>query len=148
MVESKHVLNGLISGAVSGAVTAVVTYLTLPSVDEVMETVKQYSVPGVPEDLMRQYLSIALALSGVIAFVFTLLIGAVLGALHGWVDSKMSRFSPSISAVIVGAVMAAFFVLPNVVLQASIGKIITNSITVLTYTGCLVTLSVIKNPRS
>ncbi len=148
MVESKHVLNGLISGAVSGAITAVITYLTLPSVDEVLEAAKQYGASGVPEDLMRQYLSIALALSGAIAFVFTLLIGAVLGALYGWIDGKMSRFSPALSAVVVGAVMAAFLVLPNVMLHASAGKILVNSITALTYTACLVTLAVIKNPRT
>ncbi len=148
MVESKHVLYGLIAGAVAGIVMGIITYIYMPSVEELLETTKQYiNFSGISEDLLKNYLSIALILSPIITFVVSLLLGALFGAFYDYIDRKTSL--PSIvSALITGIVFWIILVVPNIVLGASRGKILTNSVWTGIYTITLLILTILKNPRA
>ena len=147
MVESRYVLYGLVSGGVSGVFAGIVTYLTTPSVDVVLEQVKSsVNISGVPEDVLRGYLSIGLLLAPIIVFVFALILGAVFGALYGYLDKKIPG-PPLVSAVLTGAIYAGLLILPNIVLGASQQKIMANSGWVLSYTLALIALTIYKSPR-
>ncbi len=147
MVESKYVLHGLIAGAVSGAVIGVITFIYMPSVEEVLEVAEQYvNFSGLSREVLKGYLSIALLVSPIIAFIFSLLLGALFGVLYDYLDKKI-RVHVVVSALLTGFIFWAVLVVPNVVLGASKGKIITNSIWAGVYTITLLILAVLRNPR-
>ena len=148
MVESKYVLHGLIAGAVSGAVIGIITFIYMPSVEEVLKIAEQYTnFSGLSREVLRSYLSIILLVSPIIAFVFSLLLGALFGAFYDYLDKKI-RLHVVISALLTGAVFWAVLVVPNMVLGAGRGKIITNSIWAGVYTITLLILAVLRNPRA
>ncbi|GEM_PF-2113428 len=148
MVESRYVLHGLIAGTVSGLVTGVFVFLTMPSVEEVLETIKQYmGNQTLGEELLAKYVSIMLWLSPFITFIFSLILGALFGALYEYIDKKMEK-NILVPALITGAILWIILVIPNMVLGASSIKIIINNISALTYTITLSILAIMKNPRA
>ncbi len=148
MVESKYVLHGLIAGAVSGVIVGIITFLNMPSVDEVLKTVERYGgAGGLSGEILRGYLSIVLMLSPLIAFVFSLVLGAVFGALYDYLDKKI-KVNVLLTAALTGAIFWTVLVVPNMVLGASSGKIITNTVWALSYTVVLLILAVVNNPRT
>ncbi len=148
MVENRYVLHGLIAGTVSGIVTGVFAFLTMPSVEEVLETIKQYiGNQTLGEELLAKYVSIMLWLSPFITFIFSLILGALFGALYEYIDKKIKKHV-LVSALITGAILWIILVIPNMVLGASTAKIITNNISAWTYTITLSILAIIKNPRA
>lgn len=147
MVESNYVLHGLIAGAVSGAVIGAITFIYMPSVEEVLKIAEQYiNSSGLSEEVLKGYLSIALLVSPVVVFIFSLLLGALFGALYDYLDRRI-RVHIVFSALLTGAIFWAVLVVPNIVLGASIGKILTNSIWAGVYTVTLLILAVLRNPR-
>ncbi len=147
MVESKYVSHGMVAGAVSGVVMGVIAFIYMPSVEEVLGTAEHYAnLSGLSEELLKGYLSIVLLVSPVIVFVFSLLLGAVFGALYGYVDKKIG-LNVVLSAVITGMVFWVVVVVPNIVLGASKDKIIENSLWAGIYTITLIVLAVLRNPR-
>ncbi len=150
MVESKYVLHGLIAGAVSGAVIGIITFIYMPSVEEVLKIAEQYTnFSGLSREVLKGYLSIVLLVSPIIAFVFSLLLGALFGALYDYLDKKIRVYvHVVVSALLTGAVFWTVLVAPNIVLGAGRSKIITNSIWAGVYTATLLILALIKNPRA
>ncbi|ADI31188.1 hypothetical protein [Staphylothermus hellenicus] len=147
MVESKYVLYGLVSGAVSGLVAGILTYLTLPSVDAVLEQVRsRINITSVPEDILRSYISLGLILAPFIIFFIALILGALFGALYDFLDQKIPG-SPIIAVLLTGTIYAGILVLPNIVLGGSQQNIIVNSGLTITYTLVLIALTIYKNPR-
>jgi len=147
MVESRYVLYGLIAGAISGIIAGITSFLTMPTLDEVLEYVKSYTgIHGITEDVLRGYLTIALILSPFIAFIFSLILGAIFGAVYEYFDKKIP--GPTIlSALLTGLVYAAILILPNIALAASQQKILVNTLCVISYTVVLITLTIHKSPR-
>ena len=147
MVESRYVLYGLIAGAVSGIIAGIASFLTMPTVDEVLEYVRSYTgIHGITEDVLRGYLTIALILSLFIAFIFSLVLGAIFGAVYEYFDKKIP--GPTIlSTLLTGLVYAAILILPNIALAASQQKILVNTLCVISYTVVLITLTIHKSPR-
>ncbi len=133
MVESKYVLNRLIAGGTSGILIAVITYTTLPPTSVVIKEVSRYVPDIVPSSIISSYVRIALLLSGVIASLLMLIIGALLGALQECLTIRFIKI-PLISALISGTVMALIFVVPNLVMGTSKAKVLINSLAVITYT--------------
>lgn len=147
MVESKYVLYGLVSGTVSGLVAGILTYLTLPSVDDVLEQVRsRINITSLSEDILRNYISLGLLLAPFIIFFIALILGALFGALYDFLDRKIPG-SPIIAALLTGTIYAGILVLPNIVLESSQQNIIVNSGLTITYTLVLITLTIYKNPR-
>ncbi len=148
MVESKYVLHGLIAGAVSGAVIGVMTFIYMPPVEEVLKVAEQYvNLSGISRELLRGYLSIALLVSPIIAFVFSLILGALFGALYDYIDKKI-KIHVVVSALLTGTIFWMILVIPNMVLGASWSKIITDSIWAGVYTLTLLILALLGNPRA
>ena len=148
MVESRYVLHGLVSGVVSGIVMGIITFIYMPPIEEVMKTVERYvNTSGVGQEVIRGYLSIALMLSPIIVFVFSLLLGALFGALYEYIDKKI-RTHVIVSAIVTGAIFWAILVVPNMAMGAGSGKIVTNSIWAATYTITLLILAVLRSPRA
>ncbi|OYT50525.1 MAG: hypothetical protein B6U73_03855 [Desulfurococcales archaeon ex4484_204] len=146
MAESGYVRNGLIAGGVSGALTAAITYLTLPPVEAVLREVKGFVSMPLPEEALKAYLSIGLAVSGVIAFILLLLLGALLGLLHEFLDKRLG-LSVVATAVITGLALTAVLTLPNIALHGSLLKTLTNAASGAAYTAALAALARLANPR-
>lgn len=147
MAESGFIRNGAVAGAVSGAITAAIVYATLPSVDEVLAQMKSMGIEApVPEEALRRYLEIALAASGVLVLLIMIALGALVGALHGYLYRK-TRLGLVGAAVASGLIFTAILVLPNIPAGAPGSKILTNTITGLTYTAALALITMKWDPR-
>ena len=138
--------NGAIAGLASGLVEAIMIYASLPSVDEVIGEMhkKSIAVP-VSEQLLKKYLEIILPLSGVIAVIFMLIIGALFGILSEYIYKK-STLGVTGSTLASGIFLLAFLVLPNLLFRADTGKIVSNTITGVVYTSSLVLTSIKWDP--
>jgi len=149
MVESRYVLYGLVAGAVSGVVAGVAVFLTMPTVDEVLEYIRSYNmdVARVVEELPRTYLAVVLRLSPLIVFVFSLMLGAVFGAVYEYIDERVPG-PPVLSVLLTGLVYAVVLVVPNVVLGAGWRKILVNTVVVLSYAVVLLVLAMVKPPTT
>ena len=149
MVESKYVLYGLVAGAVSGVVAGIAVFLTMPTVDEVLEYIRSYNidVARIVEELPKIYLAIVLLLSPFIVFVFSLVLGAVFGALYEYIDKRVPG-PPILSALLTGLVYTGVLVGPNVLFRASWQKILVNAVVALSYVVVLVVLAMVKPPTA
>ncbi|MCE4617231.1 MAG: hypothetical protein F7C32_01425 [Desulfurococcales archaeon] len=146
MTKTGFARNGAIAGLASGFVEAIIIYASLPSVDEVIEEMhkKSIAVP-VSEELLWKYLEVVLPISGIIAVIFMLIIGALFGVLSGYIYSK-STLGVTSSALASGILLLAFLVLPNLLFRADTGKIVSNIITGVVYTVSLVLASIRWDP--
>ena len=149
MVESKYVLYGLVAGAVSGVVAGIAVFLTMPTVDEVLEYIRSYNidVARIVEELPKTYLAIVLLLSPFIVFVFSLILGAVFGAMYEYIDGRVPG-PPVLSALLTGLVYAVVLVVPNILFGAGWRKILVNTVVALSYTVVLLVLAMVKPPTT
>lgn len=130
---------GALAGLVAGIVVAVVTYATLPPVDALIQELNASGQlpPNMDPDEIRQYLEASLRVSGAVAAVMTIALGAFMGLVAALI-AKTVR--PVHAAVMAGTLMIVILVGPNAALGGSVGKTLTNLLTGLTYAATLTLL--------
>ncbi len=127
---------GALAGLVAGVVAAVITYATLPPVDAVIQELNASGQlpPNMSPEELRQYIEAGLKVSGVVAAVFTVGLGAFMGLVAALIARRVRALT---AAVISGALMAAVLAGPNALLGASAGRVATNLLVGLTYAAVL-----------
>lgn len=127
---------GALAGLVAGVVAAVITYATLPPVDAVIQELNASGQlpPSMSPEELRQYIEAGLKVSGVVAAVFTVGLGAFMGLVAALIARRVRALT---AAVISGALMAAVLAGPNALLGASAGRVATNLLVGLTYAAVL-----------
>ena len=127
---------GALAGLAAGVVAAVITYATLPPVDAVIQELNASGQlpPNMSPEELRQYIEAGLKVSGAVAAVFTVGLGAFMGLVAALIARRMRALT---AAVIVGALMTAVLAGPNALLGASAGKVATNLLVGLTYAAVL-----------
>ena len=127
---------GALAGLAAGVVAAVITYATLPPVDAVIQELNASGQlpPNMSPEELRQYIEAGLKVSGAVAAVFTVGLGAFMGLVAALIARRVRALT---AAVIAGALMTAVLAGPNALLGASAGKVATNLLVGLTYAAVL-----------
>ena len=141
MAENQYIRNGAIAGFVSGIVTGVLTYLTMPSVEEVLRGLEKTSYVIPVTSISQGYLALALRFSGIIVVVVMFLLGILFGWLHEYIDSR-TNLKTRTTALLSGIVLTALLTIPNIAMGGSLGKTLLNFISGITYTIVLVLLAI------
>jgi len=131
---------GALAGLVAGLVVGVITYATLPPVDVLIQELNASGQlpPNMGPEELRQYLEASLKISGVMAAVMTVALGAFMGLVAALIARAMR---PVWSAVVAGALMIAILAGPNAALGGSVGKTVINLMTGLTYAAALTVIA-------
>ncbi len=131
---------GALAGLVAGIVVAVITYATLPPVDVLIQELNASGQlpPNMSPEELRQYLEASLKISGVVAAVMTVALGAFMGLVAALIARAVR---PVWSAVVAGALMTAILAGPNMALGGSVGKTVINLLTGLTYAAALTVIA-------
>ncbi len=127
---------GALAGLAAGVVATVTTYATLPPVDAVIQELNASGQlpPNMGPEELRQYIEAGLKVSGAVAAVFTVGLGAFMGLVAALIARRVRALT---AAVIAGALMTAVLAGPNALLGASAGKVATNLLVGLTYAAVL-----------
>jgi len=147
MVESKHVLNGLIAGAVAGVVQGAYSAIKIiPNIEAVVEETIELtkSMYGIDISMFREVLRLTLLVSPLIVVVFMIILGAVFGALLDFLAKRMDTIKGLCVTVLA---LACFLVLPNIIVGA-LAKALENTIGLFTYAIVLLLLTLRSSSKS
>jgi len=146
MVESKHVLNGLIAGATAGIVQGAYSAITIiPNIEAVVEETIELtkSMYGIDVSMFKETIRLALLSSPIIIVIFMLILGAIFGALLDFLAKRIGIIKGWCVTIFA---LACFLILPNIVLRA-LAKALENAIALSVYAIVLLilTLRLIKH---
>jgi len=146
MVESKHVLNGLIAGAAAGIVQGAYSAITIiPNIEVVVEEIAELtkSMYGIDVSMFKETIRLALLSSPIIIVIFMLILGAIFGALLDFLAKRIGIIKGWCVTIFA---LACFLILPNIVLRA-LAKALENAIALSVYAIVLLilTLRLIKH---
>lgn len=170
MVESKYVLNGLISGFIMGIYSAAFYLIKRDVIVDVVIKVLKYQLgnSGLPEEAISKIISESIkALNlyvwiAIPAIIFTYaVVGSVFGALHDFIDKKLRKIPLVLTALLSGIIFTSTMgIIPLLLLSLTpslheVIFIIIHSIGLITilspeivYTISLVILTIFNNPRA
>lgn len=132
MVESKHVLNGLIAGVIAGIIQgAYSAIIIIPNIEAIIKEAVELtkSMYGIDISMFKETIRLALLVSPLIIVVFMLILGAIFGALLNFLAKRVGAIKGWCITVLA---LACFLILPNIILRA-IAKALENSIGLVAY---------------